>query len=67
MEPRLRSRDRARAPYPLNRFPSNFALSVGRGIIYLLATKAQPSLEGTEWGKYSQMLLMVNGNQPTLA
>lgn len=33
----------------MNQFPSNFAHVVGKHIIYLLATKSPPSLEGPEW------------------
>ena len=49
MEPRLRQRQRTRPPYRLNQFPSNFAHAIGRQIIYLLATKEKPSLQGSEW------------------
>lgn len=38
-----------RPPYRLNQFPSNFAHAIGRQIIYLLATKEKPSLQGSEW------------------
>lgn len=33
----------------MNQFPSNFAHIVGKHIVYLLATKSPPSLEGPEW------------------
>jgi hypothetical protein len=33
----------------LNQFPSNFVHIVGKHIIYILATKSPPSLEGPEW------------------
>ncbi len=33
----------------MNQFPHDFAFLVGKQIIYMLATKAQPSLEGSEW------------------
>ena len=36
-------------PYPLNQFPSSFAHVVGKHIIYILATKKPPSIEGPEW------------------
>jgi hypothetical protein len=35
----------------LNQFPPNFAQIVGKNIIYILATKTPPSLEGPEWEK----------------
>ena len=33
----------------MNQFPPSFALAIGKQIIYILATKATPSLEGPEW------------------
>ena len=47
--PRLRSADKIEPPYPLNRFPANFPLNVGRQIVYSLATKPSASIEGPEW------------------
>lgn len=49
MKPRIRQRQRAEPPYPLNHFPPDFAHIIGKHIIYLLATKSPPSLEGPEW------------------
>jgi hypothetical protein len=34
---------------PTNKFPSNFALNVGKEIIYLLATRNSPRFEGSDW------------------
>jgi len=47
--PRLRTVDKVKPPYPLNQFPSDFGQKLGREIVYLLATKAMPSLEGSDW------------------
>ncbi len=47
--PRLRTVDKVKPPYPLNKFPSGFGQKLGREIVYLLATKAMPSLEGSDW------------------
>ena len=47
--PRLRTVDKSRPPYPLNEFPSDFPYILGWEIVYLLATKGKPSLEGPEW------------------
>lgn len=47
--PRLRTVDKVKPPYPLNQFPSDFGQKLGREIVYLLATKATPSLEGSDW------------------
>ena len=37
------------APFPLNDFPNDFPFLLGREIVYLLAAKGKPSLEGEEW------------------
>lgn len=47
--PKLRSVEKVPAPYPLGQFPKGFAMSIGRQIIYLLATRSKPVLEGQEW------------------
>lgn len=47
--PRLRTVDKVKPPYPINQFPSDFGQKLGREIVYLLATKATPSLEGSDW------------------
>jgi len=47
--PRLRTAHRVKPPYPLNSFPKDFPLKVGAQIIYILATKSTPSVEGPEW------------------
>lgn len=47
--PRLRTVDKSHPPYQLNDFPREFPYILGREIVYLLATKGKPSLEGSEW------------------
>lgn len=47
--PRLRTVDKVKPPYPLNQFPADFGQKLGKEIVYLLATKPTPSLEGAEW------------------
>lgn len=47
--PRLRTVDKIKPPYPLNEFPHDFGLKIGREIVYLLTTKGKPVLEGPEW------------------
>lgn len=47
--PRLRTANRVPPPYPLGQFPSRFGLSIGRQIIYLIATKPTPTIQGSEW------------------
>ena len=47
--PRLRTVEKYRPPYPLNNFPAGFALNLGKEIVYLLASRGTPRLEGTDW------------------
>ena len=47
--PRLRTVDKVKPPFPLNQFPADFGRKLGKEIVYLLATKPIPSLEGSEW------------------
>lgn len=47
--PRLRTVDKVKPPYQLNQFPADFGQKLGKEIVYLLATKPTPSLEGSEW------------------
>lgn len=48
-EPKLRTVERYRPPYPLNDFPADFYLGLGREIVYLLATRVTSRLEGSDW------------------
>ncbi len=47
--PRLRTVEKARPPYPINQFPPDFAVKLAGELVYLLATKGVPDLEGTEF------------------
>ena len=47
--PRLRTVNKSQPPFSLNTFPHDFPYSLGKEIVYLLATKGSASLEGTEW------------------
>jgi hypothetical protein len=47
--PRLRNVEKYHPPYPLNKFPSDFALKLGKEIIYLLASRGEARLEGSDW------------------
>lgn len=51
MEPKLRTVNKAIPPYPINKFPSSFIEKFAEEIVYLLATKDNMSLEGSEWEK----------------
>jgi len=47
--PKLRNIEKYKPPYPLNKFPRNFALNLGREIVYLLASRGNARLEGSDW------------------
>lgn len=47
--PKLRTVNKVVAPYPLNKFPKEFPYKLGREIVYLLASKGKPVLEGPDW------------------
>jgi len=48
-EPLLRTAEKYKPPYPLNKFPSGFPVNLGREVVYLLATRGIPRLEGEDW------------------
>jgi len=47
--PKLRTVNKSLPPYKLNDFPDDFPYSLGKEIVYLLATKGKATLEGSEW------------------
>ena len=47
--PKLRTVDKSLPPFPLNHFPKDFPFLLGKELIYLLASKGNASLEGSEW------------------
>lgn len=47
--PKLRTVDKSIPPYPLNKFPNDFPYILGKEIVYLLASKGKPVLQGSEW------------------
>lgn len=47
--PRLRTVSKVLPPFPLNKFPKQFTYKLAQELIYLLATKGSPVLEGSEW------------------
>jgi hypothetical protein len=48
-QPKLRNVEKYKPLYPLNKFPKDFALNLGKEIIYLLSTRGTPRLEGSDW------------------
>jgi len=47
--PKLRTVEKYKPPYPLNKFPKDFALNLGRELVYLLASRGTARLEGQDW------------------
>ena len=47
--PKLRTVNKSVSVFPLNKFPKEFPFLLGKELIYLLATKGKPELEGSEW------------------
>src|ERR1035437_10752575 len=47
--PKLRTVNKSLPPFPLNKFPKDFPYRLGRELIYLLASKGKPVLEGSDW------------------
>ena len=47
--PKLRGVDKYKPDYPLGMFPAGFAMELGKELIYLLATRNPPTLEGADW------------------
>ena len=47
--PKLRTVEKAQQLYPLNEFPKDFPFILGKEIVYLLASKGKPVLEGEDW------------------
>jgi hypothetical protein len=47
--PRLRTVDKSIPPFTLNNFPNSFPFTLGKELVYLLASKGRPILEGPEW------------------
>lgn len=47
--PKLRTVNKSVSAFPLNEFPKDFPFLLGKELIYLLASKGKPELEGSEW------------------
>jgi len=48
-DPKLRSVEKYQPPYGLNDFPAKFAVNLGREVVYHLAARGTPRLEGPDW------------------
>ncbi|NJL13906.1 MAG: hypothetical protein HC913_13470 [Microscillaceae bacterium] len=47
--PKLRTVNKSVSAFPLNEFPKDFPFHLGKELVYLLASKEKPELEGSEW------------------
>jgi len=47
--PKLKTVNKVVPPFGLNDFPADFPYKLAQELVYLLATKGQPDLEGSEW------------------
>ncbi len=47
--PKLSTVNKTVPAFPLNQFPKDFPFLLGKELIYLLASKGKPELEGSEW------------------
>jgi len=47
--PKLRTVNKSIPAFPLNKFPKDFPFLLGKELIYLLASKGKPELEGSDW------------------
>tara|TARA_R110002020_G_scaffold37072_2_gene111777 strand:- start:7735 stop:8481 length:747 start_codon:yes stop_codon:yes gene_type:complete len=48
-KPKLRTVDKSFPPFPLNQFNKDFPFILGKELVYLLASKGKPILEGSEF------------------
>jgi len=49
ISPKLRTVHKSPPAYELNKFPKELPYTIGREIVYLLASKGKPNLIGSEW------------------
>lgn len=47
--PKLQTVNKSVSAFPLNEFPKDFPFLLGKELIYLLASKGKPELEGSDW------------------
>ena len=55
--PKLRTVEKYQAPYTINNFPKELPYLLGREIVYLLATRVTPRLEGSDWEEIFSRLI----------
>lgn len=59
-EPRLRTVEKYKPPYPLNKFPKDFAFNLGREIVYHIGSRGTPRLEGEDWEEIFARIIGAN-------
>jgi hypothetical protein len=59
-EPKLRTVEKYKPPFPLNDFPKDFAFRLGREAVYLIATRPSARLEGQDWEEIFARLVGAN-------
>ena len=47
--PKLRTVKKSTAAFPLNKFPAELPYLVGKELVFILASKGKPELEGSDW------------------
>ncbi len=47
--PKLRTVEKYKPPYPLNAFPKSFPVKLASEIVYLLSSRDNTRLEGSDW------------------
>ncbi len=48
-QPKLKTVDKYHPEYPLGIFPKSFAMALGREVVYTMATRSPPAIEGPDW------------------
>ncbi|WP_287604171.1 hypothetical protein [Thiothrix sp.] len=57
VEPKLRTVEKSKPLYPMNDFPKDFALNLGKEVVYLLASRGASRLEGSDWEEIFSRLI----------
>ena len=65
-KPKLRTVEKYKPPFPLNRFPANFHINLGKEVIYLLSSRGTPRMEGTDWEEIFARLIKAEWKPPNV-
>ncbi|KOR31956.1 hypothetical protein TI05_10305 [Achromatium sp. WMS3] len=59
--PKLRTVEKYNPPYSLNKFPKNFAVDLGKEVVYLITSRGKKArLEGSDWEEIFARLIGAN-------